>query len=70
MAPHSRDAGSTIKKELAYASENILQIIKYEIYRQEIVELGIHLVADPRWAEEDKEKERESQWNSCPSRGG
>lgn len=35
-------------KRSAYASENILQIIKYEIYRQETIELGIYLVAD-RW---------------------
>ena len=34
----------TIKKK----HEDILQIIKYEIYRQETIELGIYLVAD-RW---------------------
>lgn len=34
----------TIKKE----RENILQIIKYEIYRQETIESGIYLVVD-RW---------------------
>lgn len=55
---------TTIKKELAHASENILQIIKYEIYRQEIVELGIHSVADPldqRKTERKTERERDGE---------
>jgi len=47
-------------KRGAYAGENILQIIKHEIYRSETVELEICLVAD-RW--------RELWRNSCPFEG-